>query len=428
MPVIKVNDQQYSLRPGQTRLGSGSDVDVRLNADPSLGVQAIVDVAGGGDAASYSNGHKPSTAQAVIRRASDAASVRINGVALGVEPVPLIHGDKVEIAGQELLYADETKTGATELVAAREIDPTAGPREGAGTASTGGRLVSLVDGKEYSIPAAGLTIGRDAGADVVVAQNSVSRMHAEIVPVPRGYEVRDRSTNGMLVNGARVAKAQLLGRSDVIRIGTEEFRFYADALPIAVPSITPDEVPQSRTDWSGSLGLRRPVLAVLEVAAGAANGPLHEVTSPMIHIGRGPHNDVVIGDVSVSDAHAKLQLRNDGWYVVDLGTTNGTHVNGARVAGERKLHGSPVIRFGSVTAIFRPRDAMAEVRKGGHVIAGAERAQLQNTLATVIPPGTAAAAARVPAPPPEQPRIRAWMWISAILAVVVAVAYFVLNP
>ena len=103
-------------------------------------------------------------------------------------------------------------------------------------------------------------------------------------------------------------------------------------------------------------------------------------------------------------------------------------MNGARVAGDRKLHGSPVIRFGSVTTIFRPRDTMADVRKGGHVIAGSERAQLQNTLATVIPPGTPAMAARVPAPPPEQPRIRAWMWISAILAVVVAVAFFALNP
>jgi pSer/pThr/pTyr-binding forkhead associated (FHA) protein len=167
---------------------------------------------------------------------------------------------------------------------------------------------------------------------------------------------------------------------------------------------------------------------VLEVA-GATRGPIHELTTPLVHIGRGANNAVVIDDASVSDAHAKLQLRNDGWYVVDLETTNGTYVNGMRVTGERKLSGSPVIRFGSVTAIFRPRDLVAEVRKGGHVIAGAERAQLHNTLATVAAaPGTPAAASRFPAVLPERTGIRAWVWISVILALVAAAAFFVLNP
>ena len=43
MPVIKVNDQQYSLRPGPNRLGGGAGVDVTVDLDAALGVQAIVE-------------------------------------------------------------------------------------------------------------------------------------------------------------------------------------------------------------------------------------------------------------------------------------------------------------------------------------------------------------------------------------------------
>src|SRR5262245_50009547 len=177
MPVIKVNDQQFLLRPGQTRLGSGSEADVRLVGDGSLGVQAIVEVSSTVDSSAADNGGARGASRAVIRRAGDNVAVRINGVSLGIEPVPLLHGDKVEIGGQELLYSDESKAGATELIAAEEISAIARAPESAtrATAASGGRLVSLVDGKEYAIPATGILIGRDAGADVVVAQSDVSR-------------------------------------------------------------------------------------------------------------------------------------------------------------------------------------------------------------------------------------------------------------
>src|SRR5689334_2790324 len=57
MPVIKVNDQQFSLRPGPNRLGAGEDVDVAVADNAVLGVQAIVEVAG--------------DSRAVIRRAAE---------------------------------------------------------------------------------------------------------------------------------------------------------------------------------------------------------------------------------------------------------------------------------------------------------------------------------------------------------------------
>src|SRR5579884_3210339 len=226
MPVIKINDQQYSLRPGPNRVGAGSDADVRVDENPSLGVQAIVEVA--------------NDSKAVIRRVGDGSAVRVNGVPL-VDPTPLIHGDKVEIAGRELLFADDSKAGATQYVSANEVAAIAAKRAGPAraTAATGGRLVSLVDGKEYTIPASGITIGRDAASGVVVAQNEVSRKHAELVPAEGGYEIRDFSANGVYVNGARIDKSTVLSRSDVIRVGSEEFRFYADVPAPAKPAAPP---------------------------------------------------------------------------------------------------------------------------------------------------------------------------------------------
>ena len=216
MPVITVNNLQYPLRPGQNRLGSGDDADVKITGVRARGVQAIIDVA--------------SNSNVVIRRVGARADVRVNGIAL-VDPTPLMHGDKVEIGGNELLYADDTKSGHTTMFVSpsAEMASFAQRRSGSrATKATGGRLVSLVDGKEYAIPDAGITIGRDASANVVVPQREVSRKHAEVVPVQTGYEIRDYSANGVFVNGTRVEQVQLLSRADVISIGTEEFRFYAD--------------------------------------------------------------------------------------------------------------------------------------------------------------------------------------------------------
>jgi hypothetical protein len=255
MPVIQVNNKQYSLKVGTTLVGAGDGADVPVPAHETLGVQAVVEV-GANQSAS-------------IRRASPAAVVRVNGVALGVEPIPLLHGDRVDVAGHELLFAEDHRGGETTFLQPREPAATAPYYAGTevATAPTGGRLVSLVDGREYPIPPAGVVIGRDAGCDVVVPRAEVSRRHAEIVPAEAGYVLTDLSTNGVLVNGDRVKYSVLLGRGDVIRLGSEEFRFHADVpgpAPSARPATgksTPRRETRSRAIWT---------LLVVVVAVGVA--------------------------------------------------------------------------------------------------------------------------------------------------------------
>ena len=147
----------------------------------------------------------------------------------------MIHADKIEVGGRELLFSDDIKGGATQHVSGAEVGAMAAKGAGPGrsTVATGGRLVSLVDGKAYPIAEAGLGIGRDASCEVVVAQGDVSRHHARISRAQHGYLHVDQSMNGLYVNGDRVHGSQVLSRSDVITVVSEKFRFYADAAPFA---------------------------------------------------------------------------------------------------------------------------------------------------------------------------------------------------
>ena len=134
------------------------------------------------------------------------------------------------------------------------------------------------------------------------------------------------------MNGEPASSPALLGRGDVLTIGDEQFRFHADAAP------APKAAPAA--------------LATLEViSSGLLKGTVMDVRTPLAHVGRGAHNDIVVADESVSDSHAKLQRRDGGWFVVDMGSTNGTYVGGRRIDAEAPLIGAPDLRFGGVKFI-----------------------------------------------------------------------------
>jgi len=70
---------------------------------------------------------------------------------------------------------------------------------------------------------------------------------------------------------------------------------------------------------------------------------------------------VVIADPSVSTMHAKLQRRDAVWILTDLGSTNGTFVEGERLTGEAPLGPGMTLRFGDVSALFEPLDESVPV-------------------------------------------------------------------
>ena len=83
------------------------------------------------------------------------------------------------------------------------------------------------------------------------------------------------------------------------------------------------------------------------------SGSTHELTEDRVTIGRTRDNAIVVRDPSVSSRHAELCLTGATYLLRDLGSTNGTRVNGISVT-ETVLRFEDRIRFGAVEARYEP--------------------------------------------------------------------------
>jgi FHA domain-containing protein len=72
-------------------------------------------------------------------------------------------------------------------------------------------------------------------------------------------------------------------------------------------------------------------------------------------IGRAANNDVPLGtDEYASSRHARIEPRRDGVWISDVGSTNGTFVNGIRLTRERRLAPGDIVRIGETDLRFEP--------------------------------------------------------------------------
>jgi predicted component of type VI protein secretion system len=126
----------------------------------------------------------------------------------------------------------------------------------------------------------------------------------------------------------------------IVRSASRDFRAGGGAAQESV-LIAPGE--------AAALGLapqrQRARLVVVESPA-LSPGEEIPVDTPVL-IGRGGQNDIPLdGDDFTSANHARFESRRDGVWVEDLGSTNGTFVNGARVTTPRRLGKGDVVRVG----------------------------------------------------------------------------------
>jgi hypothetical protein len=82
------------------------------------------------------------------------------------------------------------------------------------------------------------------------------------------------------------------------------------------------------------------------------NNDRYVLVDHTVVVGRSPECDISIVDSNVSRRHAEIQPRGDGFVVVDLGSTNGTRVNGVRVS-ERELQDGDELAFGNTRMLFQ---------------------------------------------------------------------------
>jgi hypothetical protein len=117
------------------------------------------------------------------------------------------------------------------------------------------------------------------------------------------------------------------------------------------PAVTPADAAGAVRD--GSIG---PLLAVLMARRGAPGMGHLAVRRPTIRLGRDAANDVQLESPSVSMAHAELRLRGGVWNLTDLGSMNGSWVDGEPVYGALPVAPGSIIRLGEVELVFSPKD------------------------------------------------------------------------
>src|SRR5471030_376376 len=106
MPYIQFNDQRFPLTAAELTVGSYDGAALRLPGDDAT-LRAVLLVGADGTGL-------------VTRGAADAA-VFVNGVQLGAEPSPLLHGDKLSLGSHELRYGDDVKGGSTQFLSSMSI-------------------------------------------------------------------------------------------------------------------------------------------------------------------------------------------------------------------------------------------------------------------------------------------------------------------
>jgi pSer/pThr/pTyr-binding forkhead associated (FHA) protein len=100
----------------------------------------------------------------------------------------------------------------------------------------------------------------------------------------------------------------------------------------------------------------------LVVRQGPLPGQVFELTRNEIAIGRDISNDFVINDAEVSRNHARLTLEGDRYRIEDLGSTNGTYIDGQRLIGPHLLAIGEIIMFGdNVGVVFDGETAKPDV-------------------------------------------------------------------
>ncbi|MFC9182725.1 FHA domain-containing protein [Streptomyces globisporus] len=176
-------------------------------------------------------------------------------------------------------------------------------------------------GSTVMSPSRDYHVGRDPESDIVIDDDRVSWHHAILHPEDGHWTLEDEdSTNGTYTAGRRI-RASDVGAGSEIRFGN--------------PSDGPRAVLLGREPPAATPSADRPSAVSVPAATGTFRQPttVRPLPAKTVRIGRDAGNDLVIDDLAVSRHHAELRALADGTYeIVDLGSHNGTFLNGQPVA------------------------------------------------------------------------------------------------
>lgn len=198
-------------------------------------------------------------------------------------------------------------------------------------------------GAIFDLNEAEILIGRGAGCQIIIRDDEVSREHCKLVKVKDGYELADsHSTNGTFVNGQRI-RQRTLRAGELIELG--------DSVTLRYEQVaTGDLKGKLKTPTEPIKRVPPPVSAFghyVVLSRGGQVGAVFLLTNPIVTVGREPTNDIVIAEDAVSRYHLQIKREKTGYRVEDVGSTNGTFLNGSRLEAPAALAPDDVLRVGA---------------------------------------------------------------------------------
>ena len=138
------------------------------------------------------------------------------------------------------------------------------------------------------------------------------------------------------------------------------------------------------------------------VRTGPNPGTTYDLTKEVTLMGRDVSNDIILGDAEISRQHSRLTRTPGGYVLEDLGSTNGTFVNGERLMAPRVLNPGDLVALGeNVSLTFD-----AAVTEAAATVAGTPAQPVGAAAAPAPSPAPQAAATpAAPAPSPVQPLV-----------------------
>lgn len=193
-------------------------------------------------------------------------------------------------------------------------------------------LPHLVDGtgRRFALKAGENTVGRE-GADVILPDRTVSRRHALLMVEPGGdvWLEDTGSTNGTQRAGRPLPAGQRATLSDgtELQFGAVKMTLRTPDAPLALPLPDIEPVREPVAALNPPEGEEEPVAKLV-----GKGGQVYALTEKVSTFGRRATNHFVIsGDPYVSGAHAQVVYEEDGFRLIDVGSTNGTQLNGRRL-------------------------------------------------------------------------------------------------
>jgi pSer/pThr/pTyr-binding forkhead associated (FHA) protein len=219
-----------------------------------------------------------------------------------------------------------------------------------------GRLDPLdgrYDGMPYRLTHQYILLGRHNDCDIILDDDRASRYHALLAWDHECCYIRDNeSLNGTVVNGQPVHVAIPLRHGDIIEIAGTQFRFlYAPETGLAQDESQPTEKIALPGMAPRSAKAQRGVRARLTALIGPEPGRVWPIVSGVATIGRGRDNLIVLPHNTVSRYHAQILVQDAGLYVQDIGSVNGTSVNGDRLKAPRLLQHLDHIQIGDILLV-----------------------------------------------------------------------------